>query len=59
MSNILFSVNAVCPLILMALAGYFLKRVGLIHGELAAGMNRLVFRLFLPCMLYLNIYKAI
>ena len=57
MSNILFSVNAVFPLILIALAGYFLKRIKLISKELAAGMNRLVFRLFLPCMLFLNIYK--
>ena len=57
MSNIVFSINAVFPLILMALAGYFFKRIKLISKELAAGMNRLVFRLFLPCMLFLNVYK--
>ena len=57
MSNILFSVNAVFPLILTALSGYLLRRIGLISKDLAAGMNRIVFRLFLPVMLFLNIYQ--
>lgn len=57
MSHIAFSTNAVFPLILIALVGYLFKRIGLITKDLAAGMNRLVFRLFLPVMLFLNIYK--
>ncbi|MBE6602618.1 MAG: AEC family transporter [Ruminococcaceae bacterium] len=57
MSHLVFSTNAVFPLILMAVAGYLCKRLGLCSKELAAGMNRLVFRVFLPVMLFLNIYK--
>ena len=57
MSNILFAINAIFPLILSVLAGYLLKRAKLITREIAGGMNRLVFRLFLPCMLFLNIYN--
>ena len=57
MSNILFAVNAVFPLILTVLAGYVLKRAKIVNQEIAGGMNRLVFRLFLPAMLFLNIYN--
>jgi len=57
MSNIQFAVNAVFPLILTVLAGYLLKRLRLVTKEIAGGMNRLVFRLFLPCMLFLNVYN--
>ena len=57
MSHILFAINAVFPLILTVLAGYLLKRVRIISREIAGGMNRLVFRLFLPCMLFLNVYN--
>ncbi len=57
MSNIVFAVNAVFPLILTVLAGYLLKRAKIVNKEIAGGMNRLVFRLFLPAMLFLNIYN--
>ena len=57
MSNLQFSVNAIFPLILTVLVGYVCKRIGLISPDLAKGMNRLVFRLFLPVMLFMNVYR--
>lgn len=57
MNSFLFSVNAVLPIILTAVIGYFLKRTGLLPQSLAKQLNALVYRVFLPVMLFLNIYK--
>ena len=57
MSSFLFALNAVLPIILMVGMGYVAKRVGLITPEIAKGANKLVFRMFLPCLLFLNVYK--
>ena len=48
---------AVSPLILTVVFGYWLKRSGLISPDMVKGMNRLVFRGFLPITLFLNMYK--
>jgi predicted permease len=57
MVDLLFAVNATAPIILMVAVGYFLKRIGLINADLAKAMNKLVYRAFLPAMLFLNMYK--
>ena len=57
MKDILFAINATAPIVLMVAVGYFLKRIGLIDATLAKAMNKLVFRVFLPAMLVLNMYK--
>lgn len=57
MSDLLFTVNAVAPIITLVLIGYFAKRFGLISKDASKGMNRAVFRIFLPVMLFLNVYK--
>lgn len=57
MSDLLFAVNAVLPIILMISVGYALKRIGILEDETAKKLNTLVFRVFLPVMLFLNIYK--
>ena len=57
MSDLLFTVNAVMPIVFLVLVGYFMKRIGLIDKTLAKGLNKTVFRLFLPVMLFLNVYK--
>lgn len=56
MESFLFAVNAVAPIILTVAVGYFLKRIKFIDAALAKGMNKLVFRIFLPAMLFLNVY---
>ena len=57
MSDIVFALNATLPIVLMVCVGYFLKRIGMLDGTLAKAMNKLVFRVFLPTMLFLNMYK--
>lgn len=57
MKDILFAVNATFPIVLTVMVGYFLKKIGLVDASLASAMNKLVFKVFLPSMLFLNVYK--
>lgn len=57
MDSLIFAINAVAPIIIMVALGYLLKKTGLIDGSFVKMANRLVFRLFLPAMLFLNVYK--
>jgi len=57
MESLIFAVNAVAPIIAMIAIGYILKRLGFMDLTFAKKANRLVFRLFLPVMLFLNVYK--
>lgn len=56
MSDLLFTLNAVLPIILLVSLGYFLKKIKLITKSGAKEMNKLVFRVFLPVTLFLNVY---
>ena len=57
MESFLFAVNAVLPIILMVGLGYILKRIGFLNADFSRMGNRLVFRVLLPAMLFLNVYK--
>ena len=57
MNSFLFALNAVLPIILTVVLGYILKRIGIFPIELAKPVNKLVFRVFLPVMLFLNVYN--
>lgn len=57
MESFLFAFRAVMPLVLTVAVGYVLKRIGLINGTVSQALNRLVFRVFLPVMLFLNVYR--
>ncbi len=57
MDSFLFALEAVSPLILMVAIGYLLKRIGWMKADLAKAVNRVVFRVFLPATLFLNVYK--
>lgn len=57
MADLLFVINAILPIILMIVVGYFLKRIKLLEEDMAKKLNTLVFRVFLPIMLFLNVYK--
>ena len=57
MVDLLFAINATAPIVLTVAVGYLLKRIGLINAELGKAMNKLVFKVFLPAMLFLNMYK--
>lgn len=57
MNSFLFSVNAVLPIVLIVVVGYILKRIHILDGGTARVMNKVVFKLLLPCMLFLNVYS--
>ena len=57
MDSLLFAINAVSPIIIMVAIGYILKKLGFMKPDFAKAANKLVFRLFLPAMLFLNVYK--
>lgn len=57
MQSLFFAINAVSPIIIMVAIGYFLKKAGFLNISIAKSVNKLVFHLFLPVMLFLNVYK--
>lgn len=57
MESLLFALEAVSPIIIMVAIGYLIKRMGLLTTDMAKIINKLVFRIFLPAMLFLNVYK--
>ena len=57
MDSLIFALNAVLPIIAMVAIGYFLKRSGWLNVSFAKTINKLVFHIFLPSMLFLNVYK--
>ena len=54
---LLTATNAVTPIILLILLGYILKRRGFLTAEFTKNGNKLVFKVFLPCMLFINVYN--
>lgn len=57
MNDIIFALNAVLPIIFTIAVGYVLKRLTLIDDSTSKKLNTLVFKVFLPVMLFLNVYK--
>lgn len=57
MDSLIFAINAVSPIIVAVAVGYFLKSAKIVNFDFAKAGNKLVFRLLLPAMLFLNIYK--
>ncbi len=51
-----FSFEAVVPILILMVLGYFLKHVGLIDLNMLDKSNKLVFRLFLPVRIFYDIY---
>ena len=57
MESFIFALNAVLPIIIMVVIGYFLRRIGFLNADFAKMGNKLVFRVLLPVMLFLNVYN--
>lgn len=51
-----FSFNAVSPILLLAVAGYIIKQTGLFDDSFFKKCNTLVFKVFLPILIFKNIY---
>ena len=48
--------NAVLPIVLLILLGYWLKQTGFVSADFVKTGNKLVFNVCLPCMLFINVY---
>ena len=58
MSNFYLSFSVVFPLFCMMALGYGLKRVGILKATTTKELNKLCFKVFLPMLLFLNIYNS-
>ena len=57
LGHILFTaINAVLPIILLILLGYFLRKKGFFSENFVKTGNKLVFNVCLPSMLFVNVY---
>lgn len=56
MENLMISANAVLPMCLVMALGYGTRRLGWLRREEISIINKIAFRIFLPCLLYYNIY---
>lgn len=57
MNDLIFSANAVLPIILLVLVGYILKKIRLLNEEFLRVGNKLVFNVLLPVLLFSNVYS--
>ena len=56
--SLIYSINVVMPILLLALIGYLLKRLGLVTEGFMSVADKLVFKLCLPAMLFLDVVEA-
>lgn len=58
MDSFLVATNAVVPFLIYISFGYLVKVRGIVEEEFLEKLNKMVFKLFFPCMTFYNIYKA-
>ncbi len=57
MNTFIFAVNAIMPMILLILLGYILKKRNFLDEGWFKKGNKLIFRICLPVLLFVNVYK--
>ena len=57
MDTLLFAINAIMPIILLILLGYFLKQKKFLDEQWFKKGNKMIFRVCLPAMLFINVYN--
>lgn len=57
MDTLLFALNAILPIILLIFLGYLLKQKKFLDEGWFKKGNKLIFRVCLPCMLFVNVYS--
>ena len=58
LENIIFSLNATMPVFLMMVVGYVLKKIKFLDENANNVINRIVFRIFLPALLFMDMEKS-
>lgn len=57
LDNLIFSLNATMPIFLMMVVGFVLKKIKWLDEKTTNVLNKLVFRIFLPALLFLDLAK--
>ncbi len=57
LSNLIFSLNATMPIFLMMVVGYALKKIKMLDEHSTNVINKLVFKVFLPALLFMDLAK--
>jgi len=57
LDNLVFSLNATLPIFLMMVCGYVLKKIKMLDEKTTGVLNKLVFKLFLPALLFMDLVK--
>jgi malate permease and related proteins len=57
-NTLLFSLNAILPVILLISLGYYLKKKGFIEEYLIRKMNQYIFIIALPLLFFYNVYQT-
>lgn len=58
MDSLFVALNAVAPLFLMMAVGYIVRLTGLLNDISARQVNRTIFKIFLPLLVFINIYDT-
>lgn len=58
MDSFIYSLNATVPIFAVILVGYFLKHIGMLTDEFVSVANKFVFKVSLPCMLFLDLWET-
>ncbi|MGL6106870.1 AEC family transporter [Romboutsia sp.] len=58
MQNLILSFNVVLPLFIIMSLGYFIKKLKMFNETTLATMNSITFKVFLPTLLFYNVYNT-
>ncbi len=58
MQNLIVAFNAIAPIFLLIAAGFAIRRFGLLRDDALPQVNRLAFTVFLPALLFNNLYET-
>ena len=56
-TNLIFSLNATMPIFFMMVLGFWLKKVRFLDENTTSKINQLVFKIFLPALLFIDLAK--
>lgn len=57
LTNLIFSLNATMPIFFMMVLGFWLKKVQFLDENTTSKINQLVFKIFLPALLFIDLAK--
>ena len=58
MDSLIYSLNATVPVFAVMIAGYLFRKIGLLNDAFVSVANKFVFRVALPCMLFLDLWET-